>query len=287
MLAKARPDLVVVSEGSNFPPLELVEFLASSHPFVTISHNNTEHWWPEDPIAARLRKALSAARRCYFVSEKNRELAKKQIGSELANSSIVRNPFNAEFDACVGWPTSVADQGLVLACVGRLDPRAKGQDILIEALATPRWMSRRWRLELYGKGPMKEGLEQLVSRSGLTDRVFFAGEVRSVRDIWEKSHILVQPSRHEGLPLTIVEAMLYGRPVIATDVAGNAEVILDGVTGFLAEAPTVASMAEALERAWIQQDELRQMGQRGAERIRSIMPRNPAKVFATELAALL
>lgn len=56
------------------------------------------------------------------------------------------------------------------------------------------------------------------------------------------------PSRFEGLPLAMVEAMLCARPVVATDVAGHAEIIEDGVTGFLADAPTAGSMAAALER---------------------------------------
>jgi Glycosyl transferases group 1 len=56
------------------------------------------------------------------------------------------------------------------------------------------------------------------------------------------------PSRYEGLPIVIVEAMLCERTVVATNVAGHSEVIEDGISGFLAHAPTVASVAKALER---------------------------------------
>lgn len=287
MLARMRPDLVVLSEGGNFPPVSLLEFLAPHHPFVTISHNNCEQWWPEDQLAARLRPALSAARRCYFVSEENRRLAMKQLGLELPNVAILRNPSKVAPDDEVPWPSASPEKDLLLACVGRLDPRAKGQDLLIEALATPAWAARRWRLTLHGSGPMRDSLERLVARARLADRVTFAGHTGDVRQIWANNHVLVQPSRHEGLPLTVVEAMACGRPVLATDVAGHAEVILDGVTGFLAEAPTVSSIGAALERLWQHRDDLRRLGTNGRARIHALMPRDPAADFADEIYCLM
>ena len=59
--------------------------------------------------------------------------------------------------------------------------------------------------------------------------------------IWAEHHALVLPSRFEGMPLVVVEAMLCGRPCIVTDVGGNAELIRDGINGFLAKAPTGAT----------------------------------------------
>ncbi|MBV8361748.1 MAG: glycosyltransferase [Deltaproteobacteria bacterium] len=59
----------------------------------------------------------------------------------------------------------------------------------------------------------------------------------------------------DDLPLAMVEAILCRRPMVATDVAGHAEIIQDGVTGFLADAPTTASIATALERFWARRAE--------------------------------
>jgi glycosyltransferase involved in cell wall biosynthesis len=140
-------------------------------------------------------------------------------------------------------------------------------------------------LTLYGEGPMRSGLERLARRLGLSDRVVFAGYA-SVEDIWASNHVLIMPSRFEGLPLAIVEAMLCGRPVIATDVAGHSEVIEDGVTGFLADAPTVASMAEALERFWTRKDDAQMIGRAGARRIRELFPPDPVRVFSDKLGSI-
>jgi glycosyltransferase involved in cell wall biosynthesis len=141
-------------------------------------------------------------------------------------------------------------------------------------------------LNLYGEGPMRNVLERLVERLNLSARVTFAGH-RAVEEIWASNHVLVMPSRHEGLPLAMVEAMLCGRPVVATDVAGHAEIIHDNLTGFLAEAPTVSSMATALERLWVNRSRLEEMGAAGAQRIRELVPHDPVEVFAKKIEGLM
>jgi glycosyltransferase involved in cell wall biosynthesis len=81
----------------------------------------------------------------------------------------------------------------------------------------------------------------------------------------------------------MVEAMMCARPVIATDVAGHSEIIEDGVTGFLAKAPTVASVAEALERGWARRAEFEEIGLAAARSIRKIVPADPVDIFSSKL----
>ena len=72
-----------------------------------------------------------------------------------------------------------------------------------------------------------------------------------------------------------------------TDVAGNAEVIEDNISGFVAAAPTVSALDEALERSWQRSKEWKEIGEVAAQRIRKLVPRDPAREFARELQALL
>jgi glycosyltransferase involved in cell wall biosynthesis len=95
------------------------------------------------------------------------------------------------------------------------------------------------------------------------------------------------PSRLEGLPLAMVEAMLCARPVVATDVAGHSEILEDGISGFLADAPTSVSMARALERFWERRSELKKMGESAASRIRDLIPADPVRVFSETVKVLL
>jgi glycosyltransferase involved in cell wall biosynthesis len=282
-----RPSFVIISEGSGLPSIDLLELCVKKQlPFVLIQHANVEWLWATDDMAKRYRITLAAAQKCYFVSKSNQQLTEKQIGCELPNAEVIRNPFAVDFNASPAWPRLGPQDELRFACVARLDPTAKGQDILLEALAKPSWAARAWRLSLYGDGPMRDSLERLSRRLGLSDRVSFAG-LMPVEEIWASNHVLVMPSRYEGLPLAMVEAMLCGRPVIATDVAGHSEVIEDGVTGFLADAPTTPRMVEALERFWTRRDDAQMMGKAGSKRIRQLVPPDPVHIFVEKLREIL
>jgi glycosyltransferase involved in cell wall biosynthesis len=278
--------IAVLSDGGTLPPIQLLELcVARRTPFVTISQAGSEAVCYDDDLAKRYRAALSAALRCFFVAQANRRMAEKQIGGELPNAEIVRNPFNVSYDPSLPWPAPGIDAEVCFACVGRLYPPAKGQDILFEALAQSQWKSRNWRLAIYGEGSARLSLEWLAHRLGLSERVGFAGFAKP-EEIWTKNHVLVMPSRYEGLPLVMVEAMLCSRPIVSTDVAGHAEIVEDGVTGFLADAPTPRAMAAALERFWARRTEAEEIGKAGRRRIQQLVPPDPARVFADNLKAL-
>ncbi len=282
------PKFVVFSEGTTYPPIEFLELCISKKvPFVTISHKNWDDFWQPDEYAERYRNALGIARRCYFVSEANLRLTEKQIGLDLLNAEVVRNPYNADYNSSPAWPVLELDGELRLACVARLDPGQKGQDILFETLASPAWANRPWHLSLFGDGPMRNSLERLANRLGLSKRVTFAGHVTSIEEIWASNHVLVMPSRYEGLPLAMVEAMLCSRPVLATSVAGHPEIVIDGMTGFLVGPPAVETLARGLERLWANRANLENIGKAGAKRIKELVPADPGHVFAEKIKQLM
>ena len=126
----------------------------------------------------------------------------------------------------------------------------------------------------------------MVEQSKLTN-VDFRGYSNDIDAIWAEHHALVLPSRFEGMPLVVVEAMLCGRPCIATDVGGNRELIRDGVNGFLAKAPTVELLDEAMNRAWECRDRLQGMGNQAAADVRQFVSRDPSEDFARELETLV
>jgi glycosyltransferase involved in cell wall biosynthesis len=92
------------------------------------------------------------------------------------------------------------------------------------------------------------------------------GSASDIRRVWSLNHILVMPSLNEGMPLSVVEAMLCGRPVVTTDVGGNTEWITDGEEGFIADGANTRSLDAALEAAWQRRDEWSAIGLKAHER---------------------
>jgi glycosyltransferase involved in cell wall biosynthesis len=89
------------------------------------------------------------------------------------------------------------------------------------------------------------------------------------------------------MSLALVEAMLCWRPCIMTDVGGTRELIRDGINGFLAKAPTVELLDEAMTRAWDNRDRLMEMGRIAATDVRKWVSRDPTEEFIRELTALV
>jgi glycosyltransferase involved in cell wall biosynthesis len=275
-----RPDLVVVSQGGNHDGLYLADVCRrAGMPYVLIMQKASDLYWPTDFRRERMRAMYNAALATFFVSQHNLELTEQQLGFHLPHASVVRNPFLVPWEPRGDWPDQ--RDGVRLACVGRLYPMEKGQDLLLRVLGRDKWRDRPLSVTFYGSGDQREGLEAMARHAGLTS-VTFGGFVRDVAAIWNDHHGLILPSRCEGLPLVLVEAMLSGRVSIVTNIAG-AEVIEDGVTGFLAAAPTEDSLDDALERAWSRREEWRSIGESAAREIRTLVPADPAAVMATEL----
>jgi glycosyltransferase involved in cell wall biosynthesis len=273
-----KPDLVVISQGYNSGGLDWARICRDAAiPYVLIVHCNSEHWWFTNRAVEEAAAAYAAARKVFCVSRSNLNLLRMQLGDPLLNGEVVWNPYNVSPENIPAWPI---ENGLWrLACVARLDPAAKGQELLLEIFARPEWRSRPVELNLFGEGVHELALRRLAGMLQL-DQVHFRGYVPDIKAIWEHNHLLVLPSRYEGLPLALVEAMWCGRPAVVTDVAGNAEVCADNETGFVAPAPTVSLLADTLERAWGRREDWQRMGQVARARAESQIPRDPISVFS-------
>lgn len=284
-LRRQQTDLICISNGGISDSLGLMQLcMRSGKPYTIIVHANAEQWWPDDKHARILIDVYTRARRVFFVATHNRSLLETQLGIALPNAELVRNPFNVSISARPSWPSSHTP--IRLACIGRMDPDAKGQDLLLQVLAMQEWGSRPAIVSFFGCGDAEKGLQRLSDRLGLTNRVRFCGHVANVESIWAVHHALVLPSRYEGLPLAAVEAMMCGRPVIVTNVGGYADVVQDNVTGFVAEAPTCRHLHAAMERAWAARHRWQQIGTTAASAIRELIPENPGRAFANRLLEL-
>jgi len=284
-LRKLNPRFVLLSQGSNWSDrtIEAGEALIRlGFPYAIVSHCAYPWHWPDDHGASRMRAIFRHAAAACFVSQANLETTRMQIADPIANAAIVRNPFAVEYSAPLPWPRNDVTQ---LAFVARLEPGVKGHDLLFQALAAPKWRGRKLNITLYGSGLQAGLIRHLQTKLDLPN-VRFAGFAQP-GEIWRHHHALILPSRAEGLPIVIVEAMLSGRPCICTAAGGSAEVVADEVTGFVARDITVDGVAEVLERAWNRKHDWKIMGDCAARRIRSMIPADPVGDFVARIERLV
>ncbi|WP_310483292.1 glycosyltransferase family 4 protein [Chamaesiphon sp. VAR_48_metabat_403] len=131
--------------------------------------------------------------------------------------------------------------------IGRLHPQ-KGFDLLLEAFARLQAKYPDWQLTILGEGPMQAELEELRSQLKLTDRVHFPGLVTNVREYLAQADLFVMPSRFEGFPMALCEAMACGLPVLAADcLSGPRDIIVDGVDGVLVAPEDVDALTAQLD----------------------------------------
>ena len=120
----------------------------------------------------------------------------------------------------------------VIVMVARFEV-PKRQDVLLKTLAE--LTDIPWHLQLIGDGSLRPALEYFVEQNRLSNRVTFLGNQLDVHSYLEKGHLFVLLSDWEGLPISIIEAMRVGLPIIATNVGGVKELIIDRDNGFLVE----------------------------------------------------
>lgn len=286
LVDRIKPDLVVISQGNNKDGLDWMHYCSSHQvPFAVIVQCNSELWFPLDRIRQKLRDAYMAAKAVYCVSQQNLEILKCQLGCDLPHAKAVFNPQQLDNEAVLGWPA--VSETVRMACVARMDPVAKGHDILAQVMALPKWRDRDVLVSLYGSGPYEEGIRALVDFLNVKN-IRFCGQVGSYQEIWAENEILLMPSRFEGMSLALLEAMWCGRPSVVTTCGGGAaEVVDDGESGFFAGAATVELFDAALERAWQSRDQWRSMGQRARKICEERVPADPSGVFAAEIEGLL
>jgi starch synthase (maltosyl-transferring) len=134
----------------------------------------------------------------------------------------------------------------LLLWVGRLDP-IKGLDVLVEATAIL-IRARPVQVAIVGDGPYRTELERLVARASLTDRIHLLGRRDDVPRLLRSADVFVFPSRTEGLPNALLEAMAAGLPVVTTDAPGCRDLIAHGCTGLIVPVDDAAALAREVER---------------------------------------
>jgi glycosyltransferase involved in cell wall biosynthesis len=227
------------------------------------------------PLHVRLDRALQSrlVDRFVAVSQMNYAALRDDLG--LPADKLVVIPNAVELENFAGTDSDdrravrerfgIPADAPVLGALARHDD-PKGLTYLIQAMPAVLARQPSARLLLVGDGPLRANLEAEARSLGVAERVHFAGYQRDVASMLGAMDLVVLPSVREGLPLSLLEAMAAGRPVVATRVGGMPEVVVDGMTGRLVPPADPAALAEAIGAILDSPRCAEQMGEAGRAR---------------------
>ena len=241
-------------------------------PWLTFVHGTTD-----ENLKVRLYHALDrfVAARADRIVPVSHELMRRRVPTALRHkvrvveNAIVPRARHVSPDAVAQWRAQHALTQPVLACVGRLSPE-KGQDVLLRAAARLRDMGARFQLALVGDGPWRAELEALVVRLKLVGYVRFVGQQKDMDLVYAATDVLVLPSRKEGMPNVVLEGMLAGLPLVATQVGAVPDMLAAGENGVLVPADDDVALARALRDVLCDAAFARRIGERARA---SLFPR--------------
>ncbi|MHB8156234.1 MAG: glycosyltransferase family 4 protein [Desulfocucumaceae bacterium] len=208
--------------------------------------------WKKNVFAASERLLAGCTGRIITVSEELRReiIVREKISSEKVvtiYNGLTADAFNVPADReYVERATGIPPHKRIVATVARLAPQ-KGVAYFIRAASLLSESNDNTVFLVIGDGPMREELEREAGGLKLSGRVIFAGERKDVSRIMPCLDVFVLASVTEGLPLTVLEAMAAGRPVVATRVGGVPEIIEHGKSGLLVDPGDVAGLASSIK----------------------------------------
>jgi glycosyltransferase involved in cell wall biosynthesis len=210
--------------------------------------------------ADRAMQPLTSAVVCVSESERSLGLAARTCRAD--RTVVIHNAVDVE-----AVPIASPDAGppLRVVTVGRIAPP---KDFLTLLRAVARLERGAVRLTLLGDGPDRAAVEGEIATLGLAESVTLAGEVPDVPSRLADADVFVLSSNSEGFPISVLEAMAAGLPVVAADVGGVSEAVADGVTGHLFAAGDVDALAAALAALAADPGARRQLGE--AARARAV-----------------
>lgn len=218
----------------------------------------TVHGWAKQTGSIRARAyetadALSLRRMNSIVAVSNavkRDLVDRAIDCDRV--TVIRNGISLKPDSAVSLncveSTRLAHpsgRAFVVGAIGRLS-KVKGFGYLIDAFDMIAQAIPNCRLAIAGEGPLRDELEKQIAARGLQHRVSLAGYQAPISNFLAGIDLFAMPSLSEGLPMALLEAMAFAKPIVASSVGGIPEAVEDGVNGMLVPAGNSGALADAI-----------------------------------------
>jgi glycosyltransferase involved in cell wall biosynthesis len=238
---------VVISSLQHINVLTLLALTGKALPLIVVEQNN--------PAMLSLGKPWNWLRRVTYPRAARLVNVSRGVDQYFdwllkAQRVIIHNPLTPDHENAdeSSLPVGTNLGQKLLVAMGRLT-YVKGFDLLLSAFASVAEKYPDWNLVIIGEGELRSELEAQREQLGLSQRVLLCGQLVNPFPFLRRAQLFVLPSRSEGFPNVLIEAMACGVPVIAANCpSGPSEIVRDGENGLLVPTEDVAALAAALER---------------------------------------
>lgn len=248
-------------------------------PYILIFHNY-------DPLEKLHGKKKKSLHNWVEKAEKNIgdagrifSVIKNTCNLDIPRNHVLFNPVTIQLPGSQTPFTSPAENRLELTVLAELDIKRKAQDVLIQTLSAEKWKNRNFKLNIYGTGKDKQILEKLVTDTGLSSKVFLNGFTKEVKKVLTDSHVLLQLTHIDAMPISVTEGLAMSRAVVASDVGDMPLWINEGVNGWIAGKVCVEEIDRVLENVWQNRGRLEEMGKESYRIFRQKYPGHPVEYF--------
>jgi len=255
-------DVVVVNQGAfEITTPSWRSFYKRLINYIVLYHNYKEHEVLRGDKKLAVQNWIEKAQMNLFASQRIAEVLESNSGIKVSNSGILLNPisFSAPVNLVV-YP-SLQNGSYCFVMLAALEVWRKGQDNLINALSSDKWKKRNWVLLLYGDGEDKQKLSELIRKNGMEQKIFLKGSTDDVESVLRSAHLLLQLTHIDAMPLSVVEAMAMGRPVVVSKIGDMPVWVKEGENGWVSNKASVEQIDFTMERAWQQKERWAQMGE--------------------------
>lgn len=185
-----------------------------------------------------------------------------RLNNAVDVSQYSRISSNGKSHFCDTW--KIPPDSFLIGTVSRLTPE-KGHKYLVEAFAKIIPQFPQVRLVLVGDGPEQGKLERQTRENGISDKVIFCGFQQAIEQYYSAFDLVVLPSIMEGMPISLLEAIAYGKPIIATAVGGIPDLIIDQHSGLLVPPQNIDALSQSLLWAMQHSEAMQIMQQRARQ----------------------
>ncbi len=262
LLARLRPDIAHAHNQTSLHYAVLAKRVAGAK--VVMTNHGQGMGSPRTPSALEWRDTDSIIAVSQAVADRMRDAGVADKVSVILNGVETKAPMQGRAETRKALGLSAGVVGLMVA---RIDG-FKGHDALLQALAALKAKGVLLTVLIAGDGAQRKNMEELAGSLGLNgSHIRFLGFRSDVPDLHEASDFFLLPSLTEGLPLSVLEAMAAGKPVVATRVGGIPELVEDGEHGFLVPVGDNEALTRAIETLVRDANLRERLGRAGLDRV--------------------